>query len=100
MKYRCGFVSNSSSSSFIIRWNKNNFNKCDKCGKYDDTLVKVAKLEEESYSYNGETEIKRLEENGDIVEMEIECSIHGILHDIILDLEEAKKIEIVERDEY
>lgn len=100
MKYRQGFVSNSSSSSFVLRWDKKNFNKCDKCGRSDDTLVKFARLEEQAYSFNGKTEIKRFEENEDIVEMDVECSIHGYLHDFILELERVGKIEIVSQDEY
>jgi hypothetical protein len=32
MKIRCGYVSNSSSSSFILAINKNKYIKCNKCG--------------------------------------------------------------------
>jgi hypothetical protein len=98
MKIRNGFISNSSSSSFVIRYDKKNMNKCDKCGRSDNTLIKVAELE--SRTYCSETEIKRLDDESDIVEMEVECSIHGVLHDIILEMGSSGKIEIISQEEY
>lgn len=54
MKIREGFISNSSSSSFIIAYNKEQ-NKCPHCGRCDVDILKMIK---ECTDNDGDTEVR------------------------------------------
>ena len=54
MKIRNGFVSNSSSSSFVVAIKKNDGEVCPHCGRGTPNLLKII---EEKSNYGGETEI-------------------------------------------
>ncbi len=50
MKTRAGFVSNSSSSSFVVRINDGP-DKCEVCGRSDPDVVQIFQEAEDSYDY-------------------------------------------------
>jgi hypothetical protein len=50
MKFRNGFVSNSSSSSFILGWRGDSFDACDVCGRSDPNIVDMCRNEDCGYS--------------------------------------------------
>lgn len=58
MKIRQNFVSNSSSTSFILKYDTKDFVKCEHCGHQPLTPLELAQLEDDEYLSGEGTEIK------------------------------------------
>ena len=57
MKIRTNFVSNSSSTSFTVKYDTKDFEKCEHCGHKPLTPLELARLEDGQYSSGDETKI-------------------------------------------
>lgn len=96
MKIRNGFVSNSSSSSFHIRYDKSRFGVCEKCGRSDIDPLDIASIEERT---NSDTEINWSKDNNNIVECEIEIDYHGILWRMMQNWIKSGLVEVLNDEE-
>jgi hypothetical protein len=95
MKIRNGFVSNSSSSSFHIRYDKRRFGVCEKCGQCEITPLDIADIEERNY----DTEIEWKEENYNVVECKIRVDYYGILWKMLHQWINAGLVEVLDEEE-
>ena len=95
MKIRNGFVSNSSSSSFHIRYDKRRFGVCEKCGQCEITPLDIADIEERNY----DTEIEWSEENNNIVECKLSVDYHGILWKMLHQWINVGLVEVISEEE-
>jgi hypothetical protein len=95
MKMRNGFVSNSSSSSFVIKYKEDDFKKCDVCNHTPLTPHEIALNEEGRY---GDTDIKYYTKDKGIVTLVVEADHHGGLYETVFELKDTNKIKIIEEE--
>ena len=96
MKIRNGFVSNSSSSSFHIRYDKRKFTVCEKCGCYNVDPLDIADIEGRIFN---KTEIEWSEENNNIVECKLSVDYHGFLLKMLQQLIKVGLVEVISEEE-
>jgi len=96
MKIRNGFVSNSSSSSFHIRYDKRKFTVCEKCGCYNVDPLDIADIEGRIFN---KTEIEWSEENNNIVECKLSVDYHGVLWKMLQQWIKVGLVEVISEEE-